>query len=400
MNSIILSFVLCLASVANSAPGDHWIGTWGASPQPTNNPPVLTNQTLRQIVHLSAGGGTLRLRISNLYGKSPLVIDAASVSVRVAQSVVAENMIQALTVAQASRIVVPMGEEIVTDPVNLKVNSGEDLAVDFYFAKATSLSTFHSVGAQTSYISKAGNFTFHPGMDVGGLTTSWFFITEVDVLADPSQNSVVTFGDSITDGVGSPNDMNQRWPDFLARRLSSSSSAVRGVINEGIGFNRILHQQFDQGQPSVSGLVRFDLDVLHRSGVRSLIILEGINDIGLEPEATGGANIASQLIDAYKVMVGKAHFAGIRVYFGTLLPVSGSGYYSVEHRKARQIVNQWIRSNAGVLFEGHVDFDLALRDPKDNEHLSAQFDCGDHLHPNAAGYEAMAKAVDVDQLLF
>jgi lysophospholipase L1-like esterase len=254
-------------------------------------------------------------------------------------------------------------------------------------------STIHNAALATAYITETGDATAavqYPRDEVSG---NRFFLTDVEVAGPATKHTLVAFGDSITDGVGSKENANERWPDYLAARLQADAKLKSiGVANAGIGGNRILHDDYGPSAPA-----RFDRDALDKPGVRWIVLLEGINDIGGSGYAWELKDkiVAQQLIDGMKTLIARAHARHVKVYGATLTPYGGSGwpYHSVAGEKTRQQVNAWIRSPGA--FDGVVDFDKAVRDPAAPEKMLAAYDSGDHLHPNSAGYRAMANAVDL-----
>ncbi len=363
MNILILLLALCSLGASAS----DWVGTWAASPQPSKSPLNLTNQTLHQFVRISQGGKTLRLRLSNLFGEEDLHIS----SVKVDGHLVSFNNRQDL--------LIPKGVEIFSDSLTYSVPDLANLKVSLTFADSVTLKTFHAVALQNNVIiqDETGEKT---------TTESWYILSGVEILSQDSR-SIVTFGDSITDGVGSSTGQNNRWPDVMAQLLQSTKYSV---LNEGIGFNRILEEQTNSDQPSRSGLDRFERDVLGQNGVKAVIIFEGINDIGLSATYLDPQVIFSKLIVSYQKLMLNAEQKGLKVILATLSPMSGSGYGQAAHEKARSLVNHWIRSSSNA--NQILDFDLVLRDPSHPERLLPKYDSGDHLHPNDSGYEAMGKA--------
>ena len=396
-----------IASAGGYSDTAHWVGTWATSPMSPSMsagaPPTgFDDQTLRQIVHISIGGHWLRVRFSNSYGTEPLVIDAASVAIQHEEDSIVLNSLRELSFGGEQSLTIPPGARAFSDPVKLNVFAGTNLAVSMYLADATPPSTFHSGAHQTSYISsEPGNYTLEENLDGYSETTSWFFLTGVDVDASESTTAVVTLGDSITDGTNSTTDANARWPDDLARRLQARHKASQkvGVLNEGIGGNRVLN---DVIGPNAQA--RLDRDVLTESGAEYVILLEGINDIGFpnlpdaikdlfSPDTLFTDVSAEEIIAGYKQIIQRAHAQGLEIFGGTLLPFKGAFYYSEEGELKRQTVNNWIRKSHA--FDGVIDFDKAMRDPDHPLQLLPIYDSGDHLHPNDAGYKAMADAVDL-----
>ena len=376
----------------------HWVGTWAASPQMppedsagTNSADSgFNNQTVRMIVRVCIGGKELRVRFSNAFGKSALTIGDAHVALAGKGSVTLPGSDRTLTFSGCSSFIVPPGAELLSDPVRLDVPALSSLAITVFLPVATGSATWHALGNQTAYISGPGDFTSTADMPVAKKTQSWFWLSGVEVLASDSVAAIVTLGDSITDGFNSTLDANHRWPDILANEIAIHSGAPLAVLNEGISGNRLLHEQ-----AGPNALARFDRDVLSQDGVRYLIVLEGINDIGV-PHIRGG-NYAAEavstedIIAALGQIAGRAHAHGILVYAGTLTPFGGAFYETPDGEAERQAVNDWIRT--GGAFDGVIDFDKLTRDPAHPEQFSPKYDSGDHLHPGDAGYAAMGQLV-------
>ncbi len=389
---------LSISSIALADGGkgkQHWVGTWAASPQ-TPNPGgfEFENQTLRQIVHTSIGGDQVRVRFSNAFGDSSLVIGAARIAVHGGAASIVADTDRELTFNGSPSIIIPAGAVALSDPVDLEVLELEDLAVSMYLPESTGLATLHSLGLQTNYISVPGDHTAIIDMPFVETAQSWFFLSGVEVMASKKTGAVVTIGDSITDGFASTPDANNRYPNFLAERLLSGKRKHRmAVLNAGISGNRVLH---DFIGPSASS--RFDRDVLAQSGVTHVIVLESINDIGI-PGAFGLFDeevSAERIILGLQQLIARAHAHGLTIFGGTLTPFEGTifpGYFTPEGEEKRQAVNAWIR-NSGA-FDAVIDFDEAIRDPSHPSRMLPAYDIGDHLHPNDAGYEAMADAIDL-----
>jgi len=439
LRSLLAAGTLALASLALpfSAHADQglwdasqqWVGTWGTAPA---GPPLpaatqtFTDQTLRLIVHTSIGGKQVRIRVSNELGSTPLRIGAAHIALRQAGADIVAGSDRALTFSGATSITVPAGAPVLSDPVDLGVPALGDLAVSLYLPGEVQATTIHGSAFQTNYVSLPGNFTASATLPTQRTITSWPFLTEVDVSA-PGAGAIVTLGDSITDGAVTTVDANRRWPDLLALRLqttrdsasggagraaaaqagpSAAAPALRalnsrlGVVNRGIGGDRLLRDPGEQPLFGRAALVRFDRDVLATSGLRHLIVLIGINDIGHPGTGTIPATdtvTAQDLIAGYRQLIARAHAKGIPVYGATLTPFEGTvfpGYYTPEKEAVRQAVNNWIRGSDE--FDAVIDFDRAVRDPANPTRMLPTYDSGDHLHPNDLGMQAMANAIPLE----
>lgn len=408
-----------LPAIAQSGPwrAEQWVGTWGTAPA---GPPLpaqtqsFSNQTLRLIVHTSIGGSRVRIRISNELGTTPLRIGEAHVARRQGGAAIVDGSDRPLTFSGMRSIVIPAGAPVLSDPVDLDVPALSDLAVSLHLPDSVQATTIHGAAFQTNYVSLPGNFTGTATLPTERTITSWPFLTEVDVSA-PAHAAIVALGDSITDGANTTIDTNRRWPDLLALRLQttrdlisapngiatlSAPNARLGVVNRGIGGNRLLRDPGEQPLFGRAALARFDRDVLATAGVRYLIVLIGINDIGHPGTGTIPASeavTAQDLIAGYRQLIARAHAKGIAIYGATLTPFEGTvfpGYYTPEKEQVRQAVNNWIRS--GDEFDGVIDFERAVRDPAHPTRMLPAYDSGDHLHPNDLGMQAMANAIPLE----
>ena len=393
--ALALVFVFARPARAAAPPQEHWVGTWAAAPFAEGNKDGLgsSDTTLRQIVHVSLGGSRVRVVLSNEFGTDPLTIGAAHVAISAGKksSDIELPSANALTFSGRASITIPPGALAVSDPADLKLPAMADLAVSIFLpAQPIRSLSQHGFAAQTSYMAP-GNVVGEKSLVTPKTFTSWYFLKGVDVLAAANDAAVVAFGDSITDGALSTFDTNSRWPDVLAGRLHGDKKTEGlAVLNEGIGGNRVLH---DGTGPSA--LARFDRDVLTQAGVKYLIIMESINDIGAtaNPKNPHDPVTTADLIAGLQQMAERAHIHGIKVFGATLTPYVGAGYQSPAGEAIRTAVNDWIRSSQSL--DGVIDFDMATRDPS-NPSVFAKFaDSGDHLHPNDAGYKAMGEAIDL-----
>ncbi len=396
---LVAALATPLAHAANAP--DHWVGTWSTADVERANKDLAfgaTDTTLRQIVHVSLGGSAVRIELSNQFGTEPLTVSAVHIALAAGlKGDIALPSANALTFGGRPSIVIPPGAHITSDPAALNLPALSDLAISMFLpAQKISHLTVHGSAYQTNFIAP-GNVVKDkslPTEDAGTKTAaSWYFLKAVDVKADAKSAAVVAFGDSITDGTYSTPNENKRWPDFLARRLHADKhTANLGVLNLGIGGNRVLH---DGTGPSA--LARFDDDVLAQSGVKFLIILESINDIGhaYQPKDPYDVVTAEDLIQGLTQMADRAHDHGIKVFGATLTPYLGAGYATPAGEEVRKAVNQWIRTT--TVLDGVIDFEAATID-KSTGAFDTRFNAPphpDHLHPNDAGMEAMAAAINL-----
>lgn len=396
----IAAAAVALLSGAPAAWADGWIASWGASDVfPVGQ--EINYQTLRQIVRLSAGGKQLRVRFSNETGHYPLVIGAAHIAKPASDApigTVDAATDRALTFGGLGGITIPPGAAALSDPVDIEVAPLSRLAVSLFVPRWTGPSVIHLDGVATTQISGDGDFTAAPAIPSPKTSTSRYFIDEVDVEAAGQPAVVVALGDSITDGYRSQIDANHRWPDRLAERLAARPNAEPvGVVNAGISGNRILHDH-PEDMFGPSALARLDRDVLSVAGLRWVVLMEGINDIG-HPTSAGLSEqdvSADEIIAGMKQIIARVHDRGAKIYGVTLTPYEGTtfhGYFQPAGEAKREAVNAWIRS--GGSFDAVIDFDAAVRDPDHLTRIRPDYDVGDHLHPNDAGYRAMGDAVDL-----
>jgi lysophospholipase L1-like esterase len=397
-----------ISAAANADAGaGHWVGTWAAAPQltePSNMPPppftqgnlVFADSTVRQSIHVTVGGRLIRLRFSNAYGGSDLPITGVSVALpaggQAGVSAIQPATSHPVTFDGRTAIDIPVGAQLVSDPLGFPVATGSNLTVTVYLAagQASSSITSHPGSRTTTYM-LAGNHLNDADLPGSASVAHWYFLSGLEAWEPNGTAAIDVVGDSLTDGRGSTTNGDDKWTDQLFTRLQSIPGASRRtVLNQGLGGNRVLN---DGLGPNV--LARVDRDVLAQSGVRWLILFEGVNDIGTA-DATQAAQkqVASDLIAAYQQVITRAHAQGIRVYGATITPFGGNASYDDPNglrEAARQEVNAWIRTSHQ--FDAVLDFDRAVRDPANPRQINPAYDVGDHLHMTPAGYGVIASAV-------
>jgi len=414
--ALLLALAATIAAFAGSRPAAgreldavSWVTSWGAGPQAAGRGTLadvgFDNQTVRDVIFTSVGGDPIRLELTNAYGASPLRIGRVTVAVAGPDGGLAPGTIYPVTYRGRASFQIPAGAQVLSDPVAMTVWPLQELAVSVYLPDETGPATNHVDAYQVNWASVRGDHTADAGASAFVVpTTSWYYLSGLIVRSAGADGTVVAIGDSITDGVGSAVDANARWPNDLARRLDAVSGPTLAVADQGIGGNRVLTDSPSYG---VSAEARFGRDVLDQPGVRDVIVLEGINDIGFSPVVSywsaggmlrqGTAVGAAQIIGGYQQLIAAAHARGLRIFGATLLPFQGAGYYSAAGEATREAVNHWIRTSGA--FDGVIDFDNVMRDPADPLRLNPRYDAGDHLHPNDAGYQAMADAINLAMLL-
>jgi lysophospholipase L1-like esterase len=412
MNKLRICALICslaLIPPIAAAQREGWITTWTASPEPAEpdpNQPILNlrDQTVRERVRISVGGSQIRIRLSNEYGSSPLLVGAVTVGAPKDPATVKPGSIQAVTFGGRNSVTIPAGAPAISDPVALTVAYGVEISISLYFPKRVTTPTWHALALKRAVVSPQGDHSYDEKIQGGTEASRSMFVSAVLVPARRSQRLVVAFGDSIVDGDGSTANADRNWPNDLIRRLEKTPDGSRlAVVNEGIAGNRLLADG-PLASLGISALARFDRDALSMPGVTHIVLLEGINDLGFPGAKLGEFSLADpadvrnaeDLIGAYRQLIARAHMRGIKLIGSTMTACEGvdiPGYYSEAKEATRQAVNNWIRTSHA--FDGVIDFDAVLRDPDHPSRLLPRFASEDHLHPNDAGYQAMADAIDL-----
>ena len=405
--SVACSLVFAVGAQAADV---NWARSWGASPQgpivglgpPFSSTQAFHDVTLRQVVRLSGGGRQVRVRFTNEFGTAPLTIGAAHVAIAGDKGAIQPGSDHVLTFAGKPTATVPAGAPLVSDPIDMTVPARAKLTISFYLPGQVDTCTCHGTSAATGW-AMPGNAAAAPTppADSKPLPVR-ALISAVDVGSDGPAKTIVTFGDSITDGVGATADADKRWPDQFAERLIQRGGPAVYVSNQGISGNRVLNDGM-----GVSALARFDRDVLSTPGLAYVIVFEGINDIGISfaprsdtgplagfLKAFGGAPIsADDIIAGYRQLIARAHQRGVKIYAATVTPYGGAGTDSPQGEAARQAVNAWIRTSGA--FDGVIDFDAVWRDPAHPNQIREGLHAGDHLHGSDAGYKVLADSIDL-----
>jgi lysophospholipase L1-like esterase len=394
---------------ADSPVAAHWVAAWATAlqpiPQRSDLPPLyrapeVAGRTVRQIVYPTLSGKSARIHLSNEYGKTPLVIEELRIARSAGGAAVVDSGAARVTFGGKTTASIPAGGELDSDPIALDIAEGAPYAVSAFMGPEQRVAAWHRVSNQVNYVSAPGNHAADASAETfRGRFTHYLWVTGVSVEAAPSSAAVAAIGDSITDGMRSSLNQNRRWPDALAHRLDGAGDRSIAVVNLGISGNRLLSDSACYGDALAS---RFERDVLRRPGVRTAILLIGINDInfaampprsGLDCDSPHTTVTSSDLIAGYQRVIAVARHAGVKVFGATLTPAS----LPAERESIRLAVNQWIRTSHA--FDGVVDFDAALRDRAQPDRLQRAFDSGDHIHPSDAGYAAMAAAVPMDAVV-
>lgn len=385
------------------------MATWAASPEPADSNPnrailKLQDQTVRERVRISVGGSQIRIRLSNEFGSSPLVIGSLTVGIPNDAASVKSGSIRTVTFGGSGAITIPPGAPALSDPVPFSAAYGSEISISLYIPKRVVTATWHTLALKRAIVSPKGDYSHAVEIQGGAESSNSVFLGAVLVPAQPSHRLIVAFGDSIVDGDGSAVDADRNWPSDLIRRLGKTPKAENwAVVNEGIAGNRLLADG-PVASLGKSALARFDRDALSVPGVTHIVLLVGINDLGfpgakldeLSLADAADARSAEDLIGAYRQLIARAHASGIKVIGATLTPCEGvdiPGYYSDIKEASRQEVNRWIRNSRAL--DGIIDFDAVLRDPDHPARLLPRFASEDRLHPNEVGYQVMADAIDL-----
>ena len=374
----------------------RWITTWATSPStlpPTDEDYAeIEDQTLRLVIHSSVGGESARLRLANYHGDQFVHIGAVTIAVQAEGSTIQPASLQSVRFGGAKSVSIPRGAVVLSDPVAFNLPRLSNLVVSVYLPESSGFLTAHALSNQTNYISESGDHTTDTSLPVEGESPAWNLLTAIDVIHNEQVSAIATVGDSITDGWGSTLSGNQRWPNHFARRLFADNSIDNfAVVNAGISGNRVTtegNSLFGQNLQA-----RFERDVLALSKVTHMVLMEGINDIGMSSSGDVQLISADEIIAGYRNIIVRAHARGIKIFGATLTPYEGAAYYTEEGEIERQAVNRFIRTSGE--FDGVIDFDRVVQDPNNPGRIMPSF-TQDNLHPNDAGYKAMADAIDLD----
>lgn len=405
--ALLASMALVSSAVLADRSAEEWVTTWAASPQsaleglfePAPDPMIFDEQTVRMVARVSLGGETIRVRLDNRFGSVPLNVGEAGVALHSGGGTIVPGSARTLTFGGRKSIVVPIGAPALSDPVSLDVEDLAELTISLYLPGPAPAASVHALGHQTTFLTPPGWGSYIAAETFPTMLTSQsrYFLSGIEVRPQKEAATIVTLGDSITEGFGSTSDANTRWPDVLAERLlastgsaddSKSLTGTRSVANAGISGNRMLNTVIGP-----NALSRFDRDVLAQPGVAFVTLLEGINDIGLSEFLPEQVVSAEQIIQGYRQLINRAHAHCVKIIGATLTPFQGALYFTDEGETKRQALNAFVRDSGE--FDAIIDFDAAVRDPEQPARLRAEYDVGDNLHPSDAGYRAMAEAIDL-----
>lgn len=370
----------------------RWVTSWSTSPSTLPNledeTETIADQTLRLITHTSVGGESIRIRLSNTHGTDAITIGAASVAIQAEGSTVQSGTAAALSFSGQASVTIAKGAVIFSDPLRYPVPQLSNLSISLFIPGESGFLTAHALANQTNYISENGDHSFTTNLPVSSETPAWNLLTAVDVINTNSISAIATVGDSITDGWGSTASANQRWPNHFARRIFSDKSMKNfAIVNAGISGNRVTTEENSLFGENLQA--RFERDVLALSNVSHIVLMEGINDIGMS--SASKLISAEAIIAGYRQIIARAHADGIEIIGATLTPYEGAAYYTPEGEVVRQAVNAFIRDSGE--FDGVIDFEKAVQDPSHPSRILPAF-TEDNLHPNDIGYKAMADIVD------
>ena len=384
---LVLFMVFCAISTYSLA--QNWVGTWATAPQtvvrsfmPYNN--CMTNRSVRQVVKVSIGGDVIRLKLSNIYSMQPVEIRSIYIAHAKDSFSIDAKSAQYFKFGNSYKTVIPAGKQIVSDALKFNLRNLERVAITINYTSAPEVPTVHMGSRTTSYIMK-GVTNAHSSFREAFQENHWYNISGIDVYTmSNNMSAIALMGNSITDGKCSTDNAQNRWPDVMSEMLQLKHKITnQGVLNLGIGNNRVTVP----GGFGALAKERFNRDILMQSGVKKVIIFEGINDIGAA-KSGNSETVARLLIESIQGMVRKAKARKMKVYLGTITPFKGAGYYSHFHEAARLYVNDWIRSQAKNV-DGILDFAKLLQDPNDDRRMKREYASNDWLHPNPAGYKAM-----------
>lgn len=391
--SVIIISCALLGSGSIFAAPPTWVGTWAtaqmlikSSDVPSS--PGLTNNSLRQVVRVSIGGKTLRLKLSNEFSTSAVKMNSVQIAVSTGGRTINVSTNKELKFNGKSGVTMDAGATVVSDPIEFKLKPRMDLAITIYYGQTSATVTGHPGSRTTSYL-LGGNTSTNTDFTGAVETEHWYNISAIDVLAPSTTACVAILGNSITDGRGTTTNMQNRWTDILSERLIANKVTLHvGVLNLGIGGNNVV-----RGGLGPTGTIRYDKDILGQSGVHWAVIFIGVNDIGAVKTFEDATKTANSLIAAYKQMIVKAHDKKIKIYGATIAPFNGNSYYNQYSELCRNEVNEWIR-NSGY-YDGVIDFAKSMASPQDATSLMSSYQ-NDHLHPDAAGYKKMGESVDLN----